>query len=169
MENKDILESLKCDMVEQEKLFNDVRKQMVDVANEYNKKLQEYNQQVIELNNTIAELEAEGNKELKRLQEQQEYYRGAYTGLYNQFIKFGGNMGTVQSAKQQTSEVASEDTVKDMDNKSAPKKNTKKTVTNKKTNLTEDDLQKIQSITKTVDTKPADKDIPEYLRDEYNK
>lgn len=168
MENKDILESLKCDMVEQEKLFNDVRKQMVDVANEYNKKLQEYNQQVIELNNTIAELEAEGNKELKRLQEQQEYYRGAYTGLYNQFIKFGGNMGTVQSAKQ-TSEVASEDTVKDMDNKSAPKKNTKKTVANKKTNLTEDDLQKIQSITKTVDTKPADKDIPEYLRDEYNK
>jgi len=168
MENKDILESLKCDMVEQEKLFNDVRKQMVDVANEYNKKLQEYNQQVIELNNTIAELEAEGNKELKRLQEQQEYYRGAYTGLYNQFIKFGGNMGTVQSAKQ-TSEVASEDTVKDMDNKPAPKKNTKKTVANKKTNLTEDDLQKIQSITKTVDTKPADKDIPEYLRDEYNK
>lgn len=168
MENKDILESLKCDMVEQEKLFNDVRKQMVDVANEYNKKLQEYNQQVIELNNTIAELEAEGNKELKRLQEQQEYYRGAYTGLYNQFIKFGGNMGTVQSAKQ-TSEVAAEDTVKDVDNKPAPKKNTKKTVANKKTNLTEDDLQKIQSITKTVDTKPADKDIPEYLRDEYNK
>ena len=168
MENKDILESLKCDMMEQEKLFNDVRKQMVDVANEYNKKLQEYNQQVIELNNTIAELEAEGNKELKRLQEQQEYYRGAYTGLYNQFIKFGGNMGTVQSAKQ-TSEVVSEDTVKDMDNKPAQKKNTKKTVANKKANLTEDDLQKIQSITKTVDTKPADKDIPEYLMDEYNK
>lgn len=162
----DILESLKADMVEQEKLFNGVRQQIVDLANEYNKKLKEYSQQVTDLNNTILELEAEGNKEIKKLQEQQEYYRGAYTCLYNQYVKFGGDVN-----KTETVSIKNESEVepKAKETKSATKKSTAKKSTVKKSELSEDELKKIQTITTAVNKSIKEEDIPDYLKDEYNK
>lgn len=170
MENN-ILESLKADMLEQEKLFNGIRDEIVKLANEYNAKLKEYSKQMTELNNTIVEVEAEGNRELKKLQEQQEYYRGAYTCLYNQYVKFGGNSGNVKVEEDNNVVIDSEKPDKKSVDTAAKstKKSTKKSISSKQPDLSEEDLKKIQTIASSVDKKVKEEDIPDYLKAEYNK
>lgn len=143
-----ILESLQAQMQESNKQFDEVNA-------EIEKTVKEYNDQIIALQN-------EGNKKLEDLSKRREQIRGEYTGLYNMYMKFK----TPEEDKKEVTE-AKQEPAKVVEMK--PKATKSKPAAKKEDNaLTAEEVAKLQSaMNKTK--QPKAEDIPDYLKEEYNK
>lgn len=151
----EILKSIQDEMGKYEAQYTAVCEDIKVAVKEYNEKIQA--------------LQEEGNTKVAQLEAKREQLRGMYTSLYNQYHKFVGDEKATDVEKSadevtQTSNTQQEHKV----DFSVPKKKSKSAM---KSVLSEEDKAKIAQIASS-DNNDKDKngnEIPEYLRNEYNK
>ena len=132
-----------------------------DILKSMQEQMQEYSKQFDEINAQIEQMQVEYEKNIQAALSRREQIRGQYTSIYNTYMKFKEQP---ESAEKQAEVVNIADAQK---GKSKNSKSVKKEESNNKV-LSEEELAKLQkAINKPKDVNEAD--IPDYLKDEYNK
>lgn len=132
-----------------------------DILKSMQEQMQEYSKQFDEINAQIEQMQVEYEKNIQAALSRREQIRGQYTSIYNTYMKFKEQP---ESAEKQAEVVNITDAQK---GKSKNSKSVKKEESNNKV-LSEEELAKLQkAINKPKDVNEAD--IPDYLKDEYNK
>lgn len=132
-----------------------------DILKSMQEQMQEYSKQFDEINAQIEQMQVEYEKNIQAALSRREQIRGQYTSIYNTYMKFKEQP---ESAEKQAEVVNIADTQK---GKSKNSKSVKKEESNNKV-LSEEELAKLQkAMNKPKDVNEAD--IPDYLKDEYNK
>ena len=132
-----------------------------DILKSMQEQMQEYSKQFDEINAQIEQMQVEYEKNIQSALSRREQIRGQYTSIYNTYMKFKEQP---ESAEKQAEVVNITDTQK---SKSKNSKSIKKEESNSKT-LSEEELAKLQkAMNKSSVVNEAD--IPDYLKDEYNK
>ena len=151
---EEILKSMRAQMEEYKKQFDAVSKEIDRIGVEYQTKIDELQQERIRLVN-------EGNAKLEELKAKREQISGMHSALFQQCNQY-----------EKLEDDKSADTVK---KKSSKPQKVEKAVKQEET-LTEDDLAKLkeivkpepaQDVQKSAPKLPAEKDIPDYLKDSY--
>lgn len=132
-------------MMNAEDILNSMKEQMADCHKKFD-----------EINAQIEKLQEEYETKIQQALNRREQIRGEYTGIYNTYTKF------TESPKSEDDTQEAEDKPKTESKKSDKPKSVK---TSKSSSLTKEELSKIS---KTIN-KPENDDIPEYLKEEYNK
>lgn len=132
-----------------------------DILKSMQEQMQEYSKQFDEINAQIEQMQVEYEKNIQAALSRREQIRGQYTSIYNTYMKFKEQP---ESAEKQAEVVNITDAQK---GKSKNSKSIKKEESNNKV-LSEEELAKLQkAMNKSKDINEAD--IPDYLKDEYNK
>lgn len=132
-----------------------------DILKSMQEQMQEYSKQFDEINAQIEQMQVEYEKNIQAALSRREQIRGQYTSIYNTYMKFKEQP---ESAEKQAEVVNITDAQK---GKLKNSKSVKKEESNNKV-LSEEELAKLQkAINKPKDVNEAD--IPDYLKDEYNK
>ena len=132
-----------------------------DILKSMQEQMQEYSKQFDEINAQIEQMQVEYEKNIQAALSRREQIRGQYTSIYNTYMKFKEQP---ESVEKQAEVVNITDAQK---GKSKNSKSVKKEESNNKV-LSEEELAKLQkAINKPKDVNEAD--IPDYLKDEYNK
>lgn len=132
-----------------------------DILKSMQEQMQEYSKQFDEINAQIEQMQVEYEKNIQAALSRREQIRGQYTSIYNTYMKFKEQP---ESAEKQAEVVNITDAQK---SKSKSSKSVKKEESNNKV-LSEEELAKLQkAMNKSKDVNEAD--IPDYLKDEYNK
>ena len=132
-----------------------------DILKSMQEQMQEYSKQFDEINAQIEQMQVEYEKNIQAALSRREQIRGQYTSIYNTYMKFKEQP---ESAEKQAEVVNITDAQK---SKSKSSKSVKKEESNNKV-LSEEELAKLQkAMNKSKDINEAD--IPDYLKDEYNK
>lgn len=132
-----------------------------DILKSMQEQMQEYSKQFDEINAQIEQMQVEYEKNIQSALSRREQIRGQYTSIYNTYMKFKEQP---ESAEKQAEVVNITDAQK---SKSKNSKSVKKEESNSKT-LSEEELAKLQkAMNKSSVVNEAD--IPDYLKDEYNK
>ena len=129
-----------------------------DILKSMQEQMQEYSKQFDEINAQIEQMQIEYEKNIQSALSRREQIRGQYTSIYNTYMKFKEQP---ESVEKQAEVVNITDTQK------SKSKSVKKEESNSKT-LSEEELAKLQkAMNKSSVVNEAD--IPDYLKDEYNK
>ena len=132
-----------------------------DILKSMQEQMQEYSKQFDEINAQIEQMQVEYEKNIQAALSRREQIRGQYTSIYNTYMKFKEQP---EGVEKQAEVVNITDAQK---GKSKNSKSVKKEESNNKV-LSEEELAKLQkAINKPKDVNEAD--IPDYLKDEYNK
>ena len=132
-----------------------------DILKSMQEQMQEYSKQFDEINAQIEQMQVEYEKNIQSALSRREQIRGQYTSIYNTYMKFKEQP---EGVEKQAEVVNITDTQK---SKSKNSKSIKKEESNSKT-LSEEELAKLQkAMNKSSVVNEAD--IPDYLKDEYNK
>ena len=132
-----------------------------DILKSMQEQMQEYSKQFDEINAQIEQMQVEYEKNIQAALSRREQIRGQYTSIYNTYMKFKEQP---ESTEKQAEVVNITDAQK---SKSKSSKSVKKEESNNKV-LSEEELAKLQkAMNKSKDINEAD--IPDYLKDEYNK
>ena len=132
-----------------------------DILKSMQEQMQEYSKQFDEINAQIEQMQVEYEKNIQAALSRREQIRGQYTSIYNTYMKFKEQP---ENTEKQAEVVNITDTQK---SKSKSSKSVKKEESNNKV-LSEEELAKLQkAMNKSKDINEAD--IPDYLKDEYNK
>ena len=132
-----------------------------DIFKSMQEQMQEYSKQFDEINAQIEQMQVEYEKNIQAALSRREQIRGQYTSIYNTYMKFKEQP---ENTEKQAEVVNITDAQK---SKSKSSKSVKKEESNNKV-LSEEELAKLQkAINKPKDVNEAD--IPDYLKDEYNK
>ena len=132
-----------------------------DILKSMQEQMQEYSKQFDEINAQIEQMQVEYEKNIQAALSRREQIRGQYTSIYNTYMKFKEQP---ENTEKQAEVVNITDAQK---SKSKSSKSVKKEESNNKV-LSEEELAKLQkAINKPKDVNEAD--IPDYLKDEYNK
>lgn len=132
-----------------------------DILKSMQEQMQEYSKQFDEINAQIEQMQVEYEKNIQAALSRREQIRGQYTSIYNTYMKFKEQP---ENTEKQAEVVNIADAQK---SKSKSSKSVKKEESNNKV-LSEEELAKLQkAMNKSKDINEAD--IPDYLKDEYNK
>ena len=132
-----------------------------DILKSMQEQMQEYSKQFDEINAQIEQMQVEYEKNIQAALSRREQIRGQYTSIYNTYMKFKEQP---ENTEKQAEVVNITDAQK---SKSKNSKSVKKEESNNKV-LSEEELAKLQkAMNKSKDINEAD--IPDYLKDEYNK
>lgn len=132
-----------------------------DILKSMQEQMQEYSKQFDEINAQIEQMQVEYEKNIQAALSRREQIRGQYTSIYNTYMKFKEQP---ENTEKQAEVVNITDVQK---SKSKSSKSVKKEESNNKV-LSEEELAKLQkAMNKSKDINEAD--IPDYLKDEYNK
>lgn len=132
-----------------------------DILKSMQEQMQEYSKQFDEINAQIEQMQVEYEKNIQAALSRREQIRGQYTSIYNTYMKFKEQP---ENTEKQAEVVNITDAQK---SKSKSSKSVKKEESNNKV-LSEEELAKLQkAMNKSKDVNEAD--IPDYLKDEYNK
>ena len=132
-----------------------------DILKSMQEQMQEYSKQFDEINAQIEQMQVEYEKNIQAALSRREQIRGQYTSIYNTYMKFKEQP---ENTEKQAEVVNITDAQK---SKSKNSKSVKKEESNSKT-LSEEELAKLQkAMNKSSVVNEAD--IPDYLKDEYNK
>lgn len=132
-----------------------------DILKSMQEQMQEYSKQFDEINAQIEQMQVEYEKNIQAALSRREQIRGQYTSIYNTYMKFKEQP---EGTEKQAEVVNMTDAQK---SKSKNSKSVKKEESNNKV-LSEEELAKLQkAMNKSKDINEAD--IPDYLKDEYNK
>lgn len=132
-----------------------------DILKSMQEQMQEYSKQFDEINAQIEQMQVEYEKNIQAALSRREQIRGQYTSIYNTYMKFKEQP---ENTEKQAEVVNITDAQK---SKSKSSKSVKKEESNNKV-LSEEELAKLQkAMNKSKDINEAD--IPDYLKDEYNK
>ena len=158
-------------MANVDEILKSIQEEMNKYEAQYTAVCEDIRVAVKEYNEKIQALQEEGNTKVAQLEAKREQLRGMYTSLYNQYHKFVGDGKDTVTVNPTDEDVQTPNAQKEsLDVNSVSKKKSKSST---KSVLSEEDKAKIAQITSS-DTKDNDKDkngneIPEYLRNEYNK
>lgn len=132
-----------------------------DILKSMQEQMQEYSKQFDEINAQIEQMQIEYEKNIQAALSRREQIRGQYTSIYNTYMKFKEQP---ENTEKQAEVVNITDAQK---SKSKSSKSVKKEESNNKV-LSEEELAKLQkAMNKSKNINEAD--IPDYLKDEYNK
>ena len=132
-----------------------------DILKSMQEQMQEYSKQFDEINAQIEQMQVEYEKNIQAALSRREQIRGQYTSIYNTYMKFKEQP---ENTEKQAEVVNIADAQK---SKSKSSKSVKREESNNKV-LSEEELAKLQkAMNKSKDINEAD--IPDYLKDEYNK
>lgn len=132
-----------------------------DILKSMQEQMQEYSKQFDEINAQIEQMQVEYEKNIQAALSRREQIRGQYTSIYNTYMKFKEQP---ENTEKQAEVVNITDAQK---SKSKSSKSVKKEESNNKV-LSEEELAKLQkAMNKSKDVNEVD--IPDYLKDEYNK
>ena len=132
-----------------------------DILKSMQEQMQEYSKQFDEINAQIEQMQVEYEKNIQAALSRREQIRGQYTSIYNTYMKFKEQP---ENTEKQAEVVNIADAQK---SKSKSSKSVKKEESNNKV-LSEEELAKLQkAMNKSKNINEAD--IPDYLKDEYNK
>lgn len=132
-----------------------------DILKSMQEQMQEYSKQFDEINAQIEQMQVEYEKNIQAALSRREQIRGQYTSIYNTYMKFKEQP---ENTEKQAEVVNITDAQK---SKSKSSKSVKKEESNNKV-LSEEELAKLQkAMNKSKNINEAD--IPDYLKDEYNK
>ena len=132
-----------------------------DILKSMQEQMQEYSKQFDEINAQIEQMQVEYEKNIQAALSRREQIRGQYTSISNTYMKFKEQP---ENTEKQAEVVNITDAQK---GKSKNSKSVKKEESNNKV-LSEEELAKLQkAMNKPKDVNEAD--IPDYLKDEYNK
>ena len=132
-----------------------------DILKSMQEQMQEYSKQFDEINAQIEQMQTEYEKNIQAALSRREQIRGQYTSIYNTYMKFKEQP---ENTEKQAEVVNITDAQK---SKSKSSKSVKKEESNNKV-LSEEELAKLQkAMNKSKNINEAD--IPDYLKDEYNK
>ena len=132
-----------------------------DILKSMQEQMQEYSKQFDEINAQIEQMQVEYEKNIQAALSRREQIRGQYTSIYNTYMKFKEQP---ENTEKQAEVVNITDAQK---GKSKNSKSVKKEESNNKV-LSEEELAKLQkAMNKSKNINEAD--IPDYLKDEYNK
>lgn len=132
-----------------------------DILKSMQEQMQEYSKQFDEINAQIEQMQVEYEKNIQAALSRREQIRGQYTSIYNTYMKFKEQP---ENTEKQAEVVNITDAQK---SKSKSSKSVKKEESNNKV-LSEEELAKLQkAMNKSKDVNETD--IPDYLKDEYNK
>lgn len=171
MKEENIINSMLNKMKTYQDEYNNITTQINEVVSSYTK-------QIDDLQKQRLALQDEGNKKIDKLEMQRAQISGKYQGLYEQYVEIAGgepDFSKLDNATDNVEDVA-ESTIEDVPakpvNKTTRKSATKssKAVKAKKEDSTElslDELEALKSISTNVDSNGNE--IPDYLKEEYNK
>ena len=147
------------------------RKQLEEQLANYKNEFQLVNNELDRLITTTNKVIEDAEKKQKELEMRREQIRGSYTAIYN--ILFQAEKAEAEQPVEGENQVTKAETITtepvaeqevQMNNVVA-----EEVETTNLSDLTETEVNQIQQVVKQENKKPKDSDIPDYLKEEYNK
>lgn len=160
--SEEILKSMKTQMEEYKKQFDEISNEIDSTGKTYQAKIDELQQERVRL-------VEEGNAKLDELRAKREQISGMHAALFQQCAKIEG---TTPEAITSTDKVVPIDATQKKSVNTKQKQASNKNASSKTTEgLTEEDLKKLEDIAKPTQATNTGKsdDIPDYLKEAYNK